>query len=356
MRPRTQIDRFITAFIACLGAAVIGACTAGAERARQPAGAAKDSPGLLVRLHDGRKINLRCAGKGAPTVVLEGGFAADSHAWDRVEPQVARFTRVCAYDRAGYGFSDMGPLPRDGAAVAHDLDAALRAAKINPPFVLVGHSVGALYVRLFADRRPSAVVGLVFVDPAPDHEDLRLAPAGGPGAGSLFALRERPARCLAAADQAALPAKDPSLAACLAGSTTLARSRDNWLTQISELDTLWGSTSDEVASGRTSYDDMPLVVLTADGTFSDTPDPPRASLTSLWLRLHEQIAKLSAHGISRLVTHSSHMMIFDRPDAIIEAIQDVVGEARSRMSEGLPSVSSPAPARFPPTAREKSLR
>jgi hypothetical protein len=85
-----------------------------------------------------------------------------------------------------------------------------------------------------------------------------------------------------------------------------------------------------VAAGRSSYGDMPMIVLTADGTFSDVPDPPRTSLNILWLRLHEQMARLSTHGSSRLIAHSSHMMIFDRPDAIIQAIQDVVTQARSR--------------------------
>jgi len=329
-RNGTQLNQVVGAFKALLGAAFICAgCTADVERAR-PATAEKDGPGLMARLDDGRRINLRCVGKGSPTVVLEGGFAADSHAWDKVQPQLARLTRTCAYDRAGYGFSDMGPLPRDGAAVARDLDAALRAAKIAPPFVLVGHSVGALYARIFADLRPKAVVGMVFVDPAPDHEDVRLAPVAGPGAGSLAAMRDRPARCLAAADRGALPSKDPSLAACSGGSTSLARSRDSWLTQISELDTLWGATSDEVASGRSTYGDIPMIVLTADGTFSDAPDPPRGNLNLLWLGLHQQIASLSARGSSRLIAHSSHMMIFDRPDAIIQAVQEVVSQARSR--------------------------
>jgi pimeloyl-ACP methyl ester carboxylesterase len=327
----TGRDQIARTFIAWLSVALIcTSCTADVEGARPSQTAEKDGPGLLVHLHDGRRINLRCAGKGSPTVVFEGGFAADSHAWDRVGPQVARLTRVCAYDRAGYGFSDMGPLPRDGAAVAKDLDVALRAARIDPPFILVGHSVGALYARIFADRRPRAVVGMVFVDPAPDHEDIRLAPVGGPGAGSLVGLRERPARCLAWAEEGALPSQDPSLASCLEGSTSLARREDNWLTQISELDTLWGATSDEVVSGGSDYGVMPIVVLTADGTFSGVPDPPRTSLNLLWLHLHEQMAKLSARGSSRLIAHSSHMMIFDRPDAIIQAIQDVVTQARSR--------------------------
>ena len=107
------------------------------------AGAVMDGarPGDLVRL-DGRRINVRCLGAGAPTVILESGYEADSLAWWKVEPEVARFTRVCSYDRAGAGFSDPGPLPRDGAAIAADLDKALSAAGIRGPFVLVGHSAG----------------------------------------------------------------------------------------------------------------------------------------------------------------------------------------------------------------------
>ena len=110
---------------------------------------ALDRPGEIVQLADGRKLNFRCAGRGAPTVLLESGFGADSRAWSKVQPTVAETTRVCAYDRAGYGFSDPGPLPRDGAAIARDLDQALTQAEILGPFVVVGHSAGGLYARLY---------------------------------------------------------------------------------------------------------------------------------------------------------------------------------------------------------------
>src|SRR5438105_2292686 len=109
-------------------------------------------PGMQVKLPDGRAINFRCMGRGSPTVIFESGFGASSRAWTEVQALVAPTNKACAYDRAGYGFSDPGPLPRDGAAVARDLDQALRAARLSGPYVIVGHSAGALYALLFMPR------------------------------------------------------------------------------------------------------------------------------------------------------------------------------------------------------------
>ena len=159
-------------WLACLAIAGSGTgAMAQAPAAVDPAG----HPGRLVMLPDHRRLNLRCSGHGSPTVVLEGGFGADSLAWYKVQPALAARYRVCAYDRAGAGFSDPAPAPRDGAAIARDLDAGLRAAGIGGPFVLVGHSSGGLYARIFADLRPKDVIGMVLVDPSVPHQDLRFA-------------------------------------------------------------------------------------------------------------------------------------------------------------------------------------
>jgi pimeloyl-ACP methyl ester carboxylesterase len=298
-------------------------------------------PGRLVRLPDGRRLNFRCAGRGAPTVLFEGGFAATSLAWYKVQPRVARTHRTCSYDRAGYGFSDPGPFPRDGAAVAKDLDDGLRAARINGPFVLVGHSAGALYLRLFADRRPRDVVGMVLADPSVEHQDQRFAAVFGPGAGGLEALRTRASACLAAAKAGALPSKDAALARCTPRpqpkqppSVSAARMAEavrpsTWSTQLSELDSLWGATSNEVAAGRAPGDAMPLIVLTADGTYAGVPAADRATLDGLWRSLHQEIAHRSSRGVERLVTGSSHMMMLDQPDAIVTAIAEVIAETKS---------------------------
>ena len=274
-------------------------------------------------------------------MLLEGGYAATSLAWTKVQALIASRHRACAYDRAGYGFSDPGPLPRDGAAIARDLDLALRAARIDGPFIVVGHSAGGLYVRLFADRRPREVVGMVLVDPSVEYQDRRQAAVFGPGAGSLAPLRARAERCLAAAEAGSLPSSDAALAPCTpkpkvgepaavaAARLAEAKRPDTWKTQISELDSLWTQTSDEVAAGRRQYGDLPLVVLTADGTYAGAPPETPARVSALWISLHEEIAARSRRGAHRVVTGSSHIMMRDRPDAIADAIEEVAAEARS---------------------------
>ncbi len=299
-------------------------------------------PGQLVRLPDGRRINLRCLGVGSPTVLLEGGYAATSMAWSSVEPRVAQLTRVCAYDRAGAGFSDPGPFPRDGTAIALDLDQALRAARIPGPFVVVGHSAGGLYVRLFVGRRRGDVVGMVLVDPSIEHQDRRLSAIFGPGAGSLEALKARADTCLDASRRGALPSLSLELTPCappprtgepaaLAAEETAENIRPStWQTRLSELDALWGATSDELDRGDSSLDSMPLVVLTAGGSYADAPVAAKARLATAWAGFHRQLAALSSRGSAQLVPESSHLIMRDRPDVVVAAIVEVIAAARSR--------------------------
>jgi pimeloyl-ACP methyl ester carboxylesterase len=285
-----------------------------------------------VALPDGRHLFLNCTGHGSPTVLLEGGFAADSGGWVRVQPVLAKATRVCSYDRAGYGRSDSGPMPRDGRAVVKDLDQALRRAGINGPFILVGHSLGALYVRLFANLRPNDVAGMVLVDPSIEYQDTRFAATFGRGAGSTAPLRARAQRCLEAAEKGALPSLDPALQACVPDrkpeTLKSGLSVANWRTQVSEADTMWTATSDEVDAGPYYYGNMPLIVLTAADTYSSLPQPARQAVSDFWHKLHDEIAARAAHGSNRVVAHSGHMMMFDRPDAICDAVTEIIAKAR----------------------------
>ena len=331
----------------CVGLVLFSAGSALASTPRSAAAPAEEAsahPGLLARLPDKRVINFRCAGAGRPTVLLEAGYGATSLAWGQVQALVAPRRRVCAYDRAGYGFSDPGPSPRDGAAIARDLDQALRAARIRGPFIVVGHSAGALYVRLFADRRAQDVVGMVLIDPSVEYQDRRAAAAFGAGAGSLSGLRAVAERCLAAAERGLLPSSDAALVSCTprpkpdrpaavtAARLAEAKRTTMWTTELSELDNLWTRTSDEVASGRARYGDLPLVVLTADGTYAGAPPAVRAAAAGFWTSLHQEIAARSSRGVQRTVSGSSHLMMIDRPDAIAAAIEEVAAEARLAQS------------------------
>ncbi|HSZ50365.1 MAG TPA: alpha/beta hydrolase [Caulobacteraceae bacterium] len=313
-----------------LRAALAGFGAVGALAVSSPALSADPSHvagSVVARLPDGRKLNFRCAGAGGPTVVFESGWGADSGEWVRVLPMLAPSRQACSYDRAGYGASDPGPDPRDAAAIVRDLRAGLRAARIRGPYILVGHSAGGLYVRLFAAKYPKDVAGLVLVDPSVEHQDARFAAAFGLRAGSIAPLQQRAARCLAAAREGRLPSVDPALSACtptsyLAHPGSLV---GLWGAESSEIDNLFTTSSDEVQRDAEQLDDLPLVVLTAGGeTTSLNPG------LVLWARLHREVAATSRRGSARLVDRTTHMMMFQRPDAIVSAINDVAAAAKGR--------------------------
>jgi pimeloyl-ACP methyl ester carboxylesterase len=128
-------------------------------------------PGKLVDV-GGRRLHLHCTGKNKgnmPTVVLESGAGDFSFDWGLVQPEVARFTRVCSYDRAGYAWSDPGPTPRTMQQIVYELHTGLHEGGVKKPYVLVGHSIGGLLVRVYANQYREEVAGMVLVDSS--HED-----------------------------------------------------------------------------------------------------------------------------------------------------------------------------------------
>jgi pimeloyl-ACP methyl ester carboxylesterase len=120
-------------------------------------------PGQLVP-SDGTRLNLYCTGRGSPTVVFDSGWEDWAPVWTIVQPEVAKWTRACSYDRAGAGFSDPGPMPRTSVRIADELRRALHNARIRGPYILVGHAFGGDNVRTFAARYPTEVAGLVLVE------------------------------------------------------------------------------------------------------------------------------------------------------------------------------------------------
>ena len=312
-----------------------------------------DRPGRLVTLPDHRRLNLRCSGRGSPLVLLESGFGIGSAAWPKLQPMIAGRTRVCSYDRAGYGFSDPGPMPRHGAAIARDLDYGLRAAGLSGPYVVVGHSAGGLYAQLFAGRRRREVVGLVLVDPSVAYQDKRMAAIFGAGAGSVEPIRRRVQRCLAAAQAGGAAVRDPAFAECVgANASPEVRAEglrpELWRTQLSELDTLFTDTSDQRARLGTVIRDVPTIVLTASRTGeAAAADAPGERV---WEAVHRDLAAEFSRGSQRLVK-SGHLMMNDRPDAVAAAVQDLVEASRSGRGQASLGVTglrpSPATRRHP---------
>jgi pimeloyl-ACP methyl ester carboxylesterase len=148
--------------LASAGGAYLTVATAG-DRARPV------MPGKSYQV-DGRRLHLDCHGSGSPTVVVQAGLAGSSVAWARVAPEVARTTRICAYDRAGQGWSEEGTRPHDGLQAAQDLHALLEAAGEHGPYVLAGHSTGGTYSMTFAAEYPEDVAGMVLLDSSSPHQ------------------------------------------------------------------------------------------------------------------------------------------------------------------------------------------
>ena len=123
------------------------------------------APGRLVDV-GGHRLHIDCAGQGPVTVVFDAALGGSSLSWWYVKPEVARSARACAFDRAGFGWSDAGPMPRTAGRISSELRTLLDRAEVPPPYLLVGHSFGALSLRLFAARHRQDVAGLVLVEPA----------------------------------------------------------------------------------------------------------------------------------------------------------------------------------------------
>jgi len=300
-------------------------------------------PAQLVTLPDGRKINLFCLGQGAPTVVLDAGWGSGLSAWSKVQPAIAETTRVCAFDRPGMGFSDEGPLPRDARAVVADERATLKAARIAGPYVLVGHSMAGLHVRLYASLYPKEVAGAVLVDPSNPHQAKRFAEVAPKGSALNDKMMGMMRGCADQVVAGTLKLGDPGFPLCFPPPAAslpedyrkviLARQGEGWRlrSQASEVDSMATTTSADIDRTKRPLGNLPWIVLTAEGTGKGPPTPveEQAAMGQVWKAMHDEAAALSTRGENRLVA-SGHNIQTEKPEAVIAAVNEVVAAARAR--------------------------
>ena len=246
-------------------------------------------PGRLVDI-EAHRLHLHCAGDGAPTV-FDATLAACSLSWSRVQPSIARVTRACAYDRAGFGWSEGGLMPRTAGRIADELHQLLEIAAVPGPYILVGHSYGGLVMRVFAARHAAAVAGLVLIEPAIPEEWVTPSPEQH----ALIRRGVRLCRCGAGAARFGVKMKGFSRRCGSCRPKRVSQSAAEMLRETHE-----------------NLVDMPLIVM------SSSAARERRIAADLAL------AKQSRRGRHIVVPESGHWVPLDAPQAVIDAIVDIV--------------------------------
>ena len=282
------------------------------------------APGKLYDVN-GHRLHLDCHGHGSPTVVLSNGLGGVSAGWARIASPVAATTRVCAYDRAGQGWSEDAASPRDGVQSAEELHTLLEKAGEHGPYLLVGHSTGGTYAITYAARYPDQVAGLVLLDSSSPEQFTRM-----PAFSGQYKMMMRPTYSLMptlsrlGAGQipvtSHLPAADAAKVIAITSKPRYYRNQRDEVSVIPEVFTQ--------AQALTTLGNRPLAVLTASAT---------ATGTKGWVDAQDQLAGLSPNSVHRTV-HSTHEGLLEdvRPAAAsVRAISEVISSVRT--STPLPS-------------------
>lgn len=259
---------------------------------------------------DSHSLHIYCMGEGSPSVVIDVGFGESYTNWHTIQEGVAHDTRVCAYERAGYGSSEPGPMPRTSQQVVYELKTLLEKADIPGPYVLVGHSLGGLNMQVFASQHPDLVAGAVLLDPPP------LGFITGERFPELYQMAEQETAGLLAVAERARQATDPEEKAKASYYQTLA----------SEHAMMMADSADQVAAIE-SFGDMPLVVLASGKpnlAFGDSAE----AFQQFWIEQNQALATKSANGAYILAEESGHNLYSDVPDLVLDAIRQIVQEAQ----------------------------
>ena len=310
-------SRLLTAIIPCLtgiGYLYQAVATARDRRDHPP-------PGTLVDV-DGCRLHVQTSGRGLPSVVLESGLGGMSSAWGWIQPETAKFSRVVSYDRAGLGWSGPDPFPKTAALAARRLRGALLHSRVPPPYVLVGHSMGGLFIRVFADLFPDEVAGMVLLDAVHPDQHMRSAAIATHMRTGFRLLKAVPllARLgyvrltglFGAWGEGLPPRQAAESEAFLSNYQHLKTTRDESLA--------WENICAEVR-GACGLGDTPLAVVTAGKDV--LPGQPE---------LQSELALLSSDSVHFVVKGADHVTLVSRREhalTVVQAIRHVVERANA---------------------------
>lgn len=265
-------------------------------------------PGQLVDV-GGHRLHLWCTGAGAPPVILEAGLGGSSADWGFVQPDIARFTRVCSYDRAGMGYSDPGPSPRTARRIAEELAKLIDRSGLDGPVVLVAASSGGFDVRVFASDHTDRVAGLILIDAS--HEDqthevprlARWAPLlSSIGIFRLLGISFGPSPALLS----------PSVQRFIGATRFRAAGYQAAADEIIHI-------RDSASEVRTSRRKLPIPVVVVTGA---------GGADATWRDLQRDQVKLSERGCQIIAEQSGHLVQIDQPQIVVNAVRAVIDGTR----------------------------
>lgn len=288
------------------------------------------APGQLFDV-DGRELHLNCTGSGSPTVILEAGGATPSIVWWELQRQLAAFTNVCSYDRAGLGWSDPSPNALSFEDGARDLKALLSAAEVPGPYIMVGHSKGGLHVRTYARLYPDDVSGVLLLDAAEEVHTFAqmelLESIAAETRGQAVLARIGLIRLILRVSPQAANVPDnipdevqPALLAEMAKP-------DLYRLGYSEFET-YSLTPTElrVEGGFGRLGDVPLIVITHGVPFTGG----QARTEPGWPQAQERLAGLSSNSELLVADNSGHAIFWDEPGLVVDAVQRLIAKGGSQ--------------------------
>jgi pimeloyl-ACP methyl ester carboxylesterase len=267
---------------------------------------ASDFPPIPGKRYDigGYRIHMSCLGDGQPTVIIDTGLGDDSSDWLAVQQQASLQNRICVYDRPGYGWSDVGPQPRNSMRIAYELEQLLEAAHIPPPYILVGHSFGGYNIRLYASHHPDKVAGMVLVDASHEQQYNRLH----------INLPKRFSRKIKIMILPQSTGSGPMSKSPILKERAIRAAR-------AEISSLHQSSLQVIR--HAGLPTIPLIVISrGQAEWHGHADAEKRE--KIWIELQQDLWKLSPISQHIFAHHSGHDIHQEQPEVVVKAISDVV--------------------------------
>jgi len=292
--------------------------------ARHPA------PGSFYQVN-GHKMHLYCTGTGSPTIVLEAGWGVSSPVlgWGDFQPDVAKITRVCSYDRAGLGWSEPQPGPGDADHIAANLHELLAQAGVTGPIVLLSHSMGGVNVRDYATHYPANVAGLILMDSSTPYQTQRIAAVTGQQEQAHLRLIIRIMRFFYSAGVQRLVGLCKPVAGWEARAARAEGEdgcRMHFDALVNEYFNFDASSAETAHTGP--YGDLPILIISQDPAKIDPRDPGSAKMQGLWNQMQEELKALSTHSQRVIAKGSGHEVHSERKALVLSHVQLFIAQIR----------------------------